>query len=195
MLFQHTATRRWLPKRACFALRFLIVSTHSHPKVAALKFLRLVFPVLLFQHTATRRWLLLVKSQTLTSGLFQHTATRRWLHRDEAADLILEDVSTHSHPKVAAIGILLVLIRFHRFNTQPPEGGCLLVVQPEHQSNRFNTQPPEGGCQPKVQRLLLVAMFQHTATRRWLPKLVLLRAVFELFQHTATRRWLQAGTR
>ncbi len=32
------------------------------------------------------------------------------------------------------------------FNTQPPEGGCRLIVCPNRQNDSFNTQPPEGGC-------------------------------------------------
>ena len=33
-------------------------------------------------------------------------------------------VSTHSHPKVAAPVTPLTITRNYRFNTQPPEGGC-----------------------------------------------------------------------
>ena len=33
----------------------------------------------------------------------------------------------------------------HRFNTQPPEGGWTLLVQPQAYGEGFNTQPPEGG--------------------------------------------------
>ena len=35
---------------------------------------------------------------------FQHTATRRWLHLSELQFQAWADVSTHSHPKVAAAG-------------------------------------------------------------------------------------------
>ena len=34
-LFQHTATRRWLPRKKLKEEDELVVSTHSHPKVAA----------------------------------------------------------------------------------------------------------------------------------------------------------------
>ena len=59
----------------------LIVSTHSHPKVAAdfVKILR----------TGIKR--------------FQHTATRRWLQLNKSDLYAMVGVSTHSHPKVAAI--------------------------------------------------------------------------------------------
>ena len=79
------------------------VSTHSHPKVAA--------PVPLADVALRRRF----NTQPPEGGcdypqafawpswLFQHTATRRWL-----------------------LGVLLSPSRrFQCFNTQPPEGGCL----------------------------------------------------------------------
>ena len=34
---------------------------------------------------------------------------------------------------------------------------------------RFNTQPPEGGCVFIKTSKLAYNVFQHTATRRWLP--------------------------
>ena len=55
-LFQHTATRRWLHLALMSETGFDIVSTHSHPKVAAL-FLDIPAHNSPFQHTATRRWL------------------------------------------------------------------------------------------------------------------------------------------
>ena len=60
--------------------------------------------------------------------MFQHTATRRWL---------------------LTFYIVERLFR-HRFNTQPPEGGCISGVK---------------GCTVRIK-------FQHTATRRWLLGLV-----------------------
>ena len=78
-----------------------------------------------FQHTATRRWLrqndeikLIVDGfntqppeggcAELRNGLwlgieFQHTATRRWLRFMTPLWGFLRGVSTHSHPKVAAV--------------------------------------------------------------------------------------------
>ena len=35
-MFQHTATRRWLPEQNLILFFNKLVSTHSHPKVAAL---------------------------------------------------------------------------------------------------------------------------------------------------------------
>ena len=36
------------------------------------------------------------------------------------------EVSTHSRPKAAATLLIHLKKRLHRFNTQPPEGGCPL---------------------------------------------------------------------
>ena len=236
-LFQHTATRRWLPTTQTAQLMTELVSTHSHPKVAALIAISLkqVYSgfntqppeggclgasgvnvwVDEFQHTATRRWLrnsrggrlyatggfntqppeggcLVAFYLSVTAPLFQHTATRRWLlsyRRPLGGEL---GVSTHSHPKVAA----------------PNERGCYILT------NGFNTQPPEGGCWVRWHNGHIIRPFQHTATRRWLPKAQSLgiKLIYvsthshpkvaangikkrskkcTKFQHTATRRWLQ----
>ena len=55
---------------------------------------------------------------------FQHTATRRWLLKVKNKDRLEVDVSTHSHPKVAALSSIRLAILCFGFNTQPPEGGC-----------------------------------------------------------------------
>ena len=122
-LFQHTATRRWLRDRLDRLKADAIVSTHSHPKVAA-PTLRLRVERRAFQHTATRRWL------------------RDRLDRLKA-DAI---VSTHSHPKVAAPTTFAHIAAACGFNTQPPEGGCAAAGIFPPACLCFNTQPPEGGC-------------------------------------------------
>ena len=38
------------------------------------------------------------------------------------------EVSTHSHPKVAAVNVAKVTIAINGFNTQPPEGGCKSAI-------------------------------------------------------------------
>ena len=124
MMFQHTATRRWLRSNVPRCKGASLVSTHSHPKVAA-------------------QW----QNSSLQIGcLFQHTATRRWLPKQESRTL-----------------------RWLRFNTQPPEGGCVLSLS----------------LMRKIQR------FQHTATRRWLLEKAFTYVKDMAFQHTAARRRLQ----
>ena len=98
------------------------------------------------------------------------------------------------------------------FNTQPPEGGCLIlpILQKsaqkfQHTAARrrlrrfilspckpccFNTQPPEGGCARPHGTMPAWTEFQHTAARRRL--LIRCSGGFCLgaFQHTAARRRL-----
>ena len=104
---------------------------------------------------------------------------------------LMSNVSTHSHPKVAArcwVRCTALIIVFQHtatrrwlplnptdtslallcFNTQPPEGGCQGDRRCHHQYRRFNTQPPEGGCINSQQYHQIQRWFQHTATRRWL---------------------------
>ena len=61
------------------------------------------------------------------------------------------DVSTHSHPKVAAINNRRKEFIRESFNTQPPEGGCPYKTRTWNICKQsFNTQPPEGGCKQKI---------------------------------------------
>ncbi len=55
-------------------------------------------------------------------------------------------VSTHSHLKVAANIVCQIDNVNNRFNTQPPEGGCISSSICKYNAHSFNTQPPEGGC-------------------------------------------------
>ena len=146
-----------------------LVSTHSHPKVAATS-PSLAYQDAMFQHTATRRWLLIHnKKGALICGFqhtatrrwlpqpftpwrtltkFQHTATRRWLLLDLPYPLVCRLVSTHSHPKVAAAADWSV-----RFNYP--------VSTHSH---------PKVAASETLQTAAIPHPFQHTATRRWLPK-------------------------
>ena len=100
-----------------------------------------------FQHTAARRRLHQSSIKRSQFKRFQHTAARRRL---QAAQALVGGI----------VG----------FNTQPPEGGCLMffclsayTVVSTHSRPKaaapvkarvmkkphcFNTQPPEGGCLP-----------------------------------------------
>ena len=214
LVFQHTATRRWLgggvkssqglpsvsthshPKVAGTALilnwRREAVSTHSHPKVAGLGVSGWPKWSASFQHTATRRWLGVHGRKIRSDGRFNTQPPEGgWLcarlPRRESGPC---NVSTHSHPKVAGCRMTRRCAATGCFNTQPPEGGWrhespeIIVI------NSFNTQPPEGGWQQRQFRFTIKRQFQHTATRRWLAPPYLTGGVFPQFQHTATRRWL-----
>ena len=78
---------------------------------------------------------------------FQHTAARRRLQER----LLIPQTLTQS------------------FNTQPPEGGCKMMMPKMSKNCRFNTQPPEGGCLSFSPGSPDFSEFQHTAARRRLP--------------------------
>ena len=58
---------------------------------------------------------------------------------------------------------------------------------------RFNTQPPEGGCIIGFNLFPYLLQFQHTAARRRLRRVSMLKTVALPFQHTAARRRLHAA--
>ena len=121
--FQHTTTRRWLPKSAvCFSFdssfqhtatrRWLLfssrgedftnrVSTHSHPKVAAQNLAQKRHDLWVSTHSraeaAASRKLHLNKPK-----MFQHTAARRRLQKRMKRIEIALTVSTHSRAEAAA---------------------------------------------------------------------------------------------
>ena len=123
-----------------------IVSTHSHPKVAAHE-LDVIHHKKLFQHTATRRWLLVAR-RTDNQQPFVSTHS----HPKVAAYCLPAKgkpsaVSTHSHPKVAAF------IAKVGKKTQP----------------KFQHTATRRWLHLTALCFLSLPMFQHTATRRWLP--------------------------
>ena len=168
MQFQHTATRRWLP--ACTRL---LIQNWGFQHTATRRWLQLPFYLIteskLFQHTATRRWLPVSETQRITNSagfntqppeggclldkisaailkLFQHTATRRWLPCTQGRRLFVFDVSTHSHPKVAAKKNQVVFLVVRVSTHSHPKVAALQMCQYKTVFFGFNTQPPEGGC-------------------------------------------------
>ena len=77
---------------------------------------------------------------------FQHTAARRRLQAQSPRICPAPRVSTHSRPKAAAGQQAHGWHGRQCFNTQPPEGGCILQKRAIRRPKSFNTQPPEGGC-------------------------------------------------
>ena len=78
------------------------VSTHSHPKVAALVKQPIVNAKLTFQHTATRRWLLTTICLTRGACVVSTHSHPKVAAQAKAQVDGVQNVSTHSHPKVAA---------------------------------------------------------------------------------------------
>ena len=48
-----------------------------------------------------------------------------------------------------------MLTQWTCFNTQPPEGGCVISHAPASPVHCFNTQPPEGGCEHRHRHELI----------------------------------------
>ena len=84
-MFQHTATRRWLLNLVKKIGVDKVVSTHSHPKVAATV------------HNGIKRSLDCFNTQPPEGGCVEASSLRR----------PGSSVSTHSHPKVAAPSFLI----------------------------------------------------------------------------------------
>ena len=141
---------------------------------------------------------------------FQHTAARRRLDVLGYLDIRRSLVSTHSRPKAAVEGGIRAEV-IESFNTQPPEGGCMIhqrfnvgAIVSTHSRPKaaalmaglacaricFNTQPPEGGCSHLFYQSVTPKEFQHTAARRRLLVVLITEALVDLFQHTAARRRL-----
>ena len=72
------------------------------------------------------------------------------------------------------------------FNTQPPEGGCFLVLSKNKCFPCFNTQPPEGGCVKRQALDWNLSKFQHTAARRRL-RVTVQSAVIQTYVSTHSR--------
>ena len=193
--------------------RLSLVSTHSHPKVAAPITRLRSYEMRLFQHTATRRWLRLKKAIYI-----RHIDVSTHSHPKVAASVGKRNadhhyVSTHSHPKVAAtlqktaFTIPIVSTHSHPKVAAAWIRACVSTLQFQHTATRrwlhrcnqhlsprscFNTQPPEGGCAGmRAVRLPGLPVSTHSH-----PKVAAAdtaeAAEARLFQHTATRRWLPA---
>ena len=104
--------------------------------------------------------------------------------------LIPFEVSTHSRPKAAGLGLGQILQLHQGFNTQPPEGGWRWVARVN--ANVFLFQHTAARRRLDVQGVLywIDCLFQHTAARRRLARTTLRKYIYTTFQHTAARRRL-----
>ena len=124
-MFQHTATRRWLrafglssqaifsfntqpPEGGCFHLTMrkyfnYMVSTHSHPKVAANRLYSSLCSILVSTHSHPKVAALPLFFSPVLVGCFNTQP-----------------------PEGGCQVVKLILLNCNCFNTQPPEGGCSL---------------------------------------------------------------------
>ena len=142
--FQHTAARRRLPYLLFCAIIAPVVSTHSRPKAAA-GIAGFVYWAKFIVSTHSRP----KAAASSTQSMFNKNI-----------------VSTHSRPKAAAKFCTYIGEDLWSFNTQPPEGGCLMAHRQQRMRECFNTQPPEGGCFFSRDKAESKILFQHTAARR-----------------------------
>ena len=202
--FQHTATRRWLldfffqlffqssfntqpPEGGCIQelQNFFqpLVSTHSHPKVAAAGLRRQPAKPAGFNTQPPEGGCAGHPYHHAPKAVSTHSHPKVAAHGGTQIRCA-HGVSTHSHPKVAASvqenGDTLAAFQHtatrrwllerdcratdrQRFNTQPPEGGCAGRGELAGIVGRFNTQPPEGGCgnHPVFGKFLPVSTHSH----------------------------------
>ena len=127
-------------------LKHFEVSTHSHPKVAAYSHCEIAIERMVSTHSHPKVAAYIIKCTWHNDFAFQHTATRRWLLSHHFCEKDNNIVSTHSHPKVAALGFLsgcaITIVSTHSH----PKVAALDFDAAQAQNTSFNTQPPEGGC-------------------------------------------------
>ena len=145
-MFQHTATRRWLLVENRTEDCADYVSTHSHPKVAAFlgEFIKTCF--ICFNTQPPEGGCFIPTGFYEKTERFQHTATRRWLRFPQSGNFLSKNVSTHSHPKVAA-NLKKAFLRDVKVSTHShPKVAAAESESVDLDFFCFNTQPPEGGC-------------------------------------------------
>ena len=125
---------------------YLLVSTHSHPKVAAKPSAETTDILMSFNTQPPEGGCEDVDSFYPRIILFQHTATRRWLPQRLVYQYQNGAVSTHSHPKVAAATNLTTPLRPTVSTHSHPKVAAPSNRATESNPRCFNTQPPEGGC-------------------------------------------------
>ena len=123
-----------------------VVSTHSRPKAAAYKANIQLLTIRRFNTQPPEGGCIISSKRETKYKRFQHTAARRRLRITKCQLLQFSIVSTHSRPKAAATTFKMGISQFKSFNTQPPEGGCSVLISDSITPLSFNTQPPEGGC-------------------------------------------------
>ena len=151
----------------------LLVSTHSHPKVAAKSQLKTDSFFYCFNTQPPEGGCTnLCKNANLTIQ-FQHTATRRWLPID--------------------VDELILLISF---NTQPPEGGCSNAsdAYSYHSLVSTHSHPKVAAWDNSSAIKVINKVSTHSHPKVAAPCYVCISWDFR-FQHTATRRWLRWCTK
>ena len=148
----------------------MVVSTHSHPKVAAY-------------------WNIKIRHQFLVST---HSHPKVAASASGAAVVRLLGFNTQP-PEGGCIRHVSFYLHRRRFNTQPPEGGCKPEIQLVDHLNLFQHTATRRWLQSKI---ALQSSIRTVSTHSHPKVAASERAVFywskKMFQHTATRRWLRS---
>ena len=207
--FQHTATRRWLQRRPPdfrTRLRFntqppeggcagtfgavddVVVSTHSHPKVAAIQNSTFFASYVVSTHSHPKVAAPIGAAQADYDAVSTHSHPKVAAPKHDRG-CVCPSVSTHSHPKVAAgeqqyydyafmvsthshpkvaARLLLEVVRIKVVSTHShPKVAALAFGQLVEQAQVSTHSHPKVAASPKA-RVRFLGVFQHTATRRWL---------------------------
>ena len=165
-MFQHTAPRRWLLLAHCgFALHWRF---NTQPPEGGCFDCGLIYIINRSFNTQPPEGGCIPGDDLIVS---QCVSTHR--HPKVAAvkvklPLAATPVSTHSHPKVAASSSVFELAIPSVSTHSHPKVAAKSPYRDESNNVCFNTQPPEGGCRPQPFTPWRTLTFQHTATRRWL---------------------------
>ena len=123
--FQHTAARRRLHTSTLTPLGGTCFNTQP-PEGGCPSRSRSVSWIVCFNTQPPEGGCSIIGNILPCESRFQHTAARRRLHSSFDHMRCCLEVSTHSRPKAAADSYFLHRNFYRCFNTQPPEGGCLL---------------------------------------------------------------------
>ena len=143
------------------------VSTHSRPKAAG-SFCQIRKDQIICFNTQPPEggWMAGYYAQE-DKAQFQHTAARRRLVHLIPNLCRPQNVSTHSRPKAAGMVETRRCLSMVCFNTQPPEGGWILLMRdflfPRRVSTHSRPKAAGHGLHP---RIAYNNKFQHTAARR-----------------------------
>ena len=84
---------------------------------------------------------------------------------------LLDEVSIHSRPKAAAPNPSGAVFRVPRFNSQPPEGGCVQGDFEHERTLSVSIHSRPKAAARKIRCASRQTQFQFTAARRRLPDL------------------------
>ena len=147
ILFQHTAARRRLRSYEQGNNLCERVSTHSRPKAAASD--SVMFATCccwVSTHSRPKAAASVLLNATVSFSAFQHTAARRRLRELSQDFQAQENVSTHSRPKAAASNYIHFPAWLGVSTHSRPKAAAERWYGSRYSSFSFNTQPPEGGC-------------------------------------------------